>query len=273
MHYYSSLLTSEDIEVISSEEVKQWPKVAKTEQNKQELDLVDLNPEDEQVTEEGALKQPEEESFDPNEYGGFPMDAWNRYFGAINDKRQSRSASLAKLSSYTVRINTASPTQPYPDFKYAKLSYSPITKSVWEKRRTELGEIEDLERQQQVQQTRLAEMQESLRLRIFSRNKPRAMITNRNDPTTAQLEEIQGNMKVYQDISLDISKRLAEKRQSSDLAAFIMYFHKDKETYNQIMNEDLDDILRACDWKQIYGSANLRLSKPGSSLVASPGTS
>jgi len=240
---------------------------------KQELDLVDLNPEDEQTTESGALKQPEEEEFDPSEYGGFPMEAWNRYFGAINDKRQSRSASLAKLSIYTVRVNMAKEDSIYPEFKYATLKYSPITKKVWEQRRKELAEIEDMEREQQTTATRLAEMQESLRLRIFARNKPRAMITNREDPTKAQLEEIQSNMKFYQDISIDISQRLAAKRQSSDLQAFQMYFHKDRTTYDQIMNEDLDDILRACDWKQIHGSANLRLSKPSPSLVASPGTS
>ena len=244
-----------------------------TNKHQQELDLVDLNPEDEQTTESGALKQPEEEEFDPSEYGGFPMEAWNRYFGAINDKRQSRSASLAKLSVYTVRVNMAAPDAIYPEFKYATIKYSPITKKVWEQRRKELAEIEDMEREQQTTATRLAEMQESLRLRIFARNKPRAMITNREDPTKAQLEEIQSNMKFYQDISIDISQRLAAKRQSSDLTAFQMYFHKDRTTYDQIMNEDLDDILRACDWKQIHGSANLRLSKPLPTPGASQGIS
>ena len=244
-----------------------------TDKHQQELDLVDLNPEEQQTTDTGALKQPEEEEFDPSEYGGFPMEAWNRYFGAINDKRQSRSASLAKLGTYTVRVNMAREDSIYPEFKYATLKYSPITKKVWEQRRSELAQIEDMEREQQTTATRLAEMQESLRLRIFARNKPRAMITNREDPTKAQLEEIQSNMKFYQDISIDISQRLANKRQESDLRAFQMYFHKDRTTYDQIMNEDLDDILRACDWKQIHGSANLRLSKPSPSLVASPGTS
>ena len=243
------------------------------EKEDQEADLVDLNPEETELTDTGSLKQPTEEEFDPAEYGGFPMEAWNQYFGAVNDKRQSRSASLAKLSSYTVRINTAKPDHPYPNFKYTKLSYSPITKKVWEQRRKELAEIEDLEREQQTTQTRLAEMQESLRLRIFARSKPRGMITNRDDPNKAQLEEIQNNMKVYQDISTDLSGRLAEKRQSSDLAAFMMYFHKDKDVYDQIMNEDLDDILRACDWKQMYGSANLRLSKPSSTPIVSQGIS
>ena len=245
----------------------------KQQSHDQELDLVELNPEDEQLTDSGSLKQPEEEEFNPDEYAGFPMEAWQRYFGAINDKRQSRSASLAKLSAYTVRINTAKPEDPYPDFKYTKLSYSPITKSVWERRRRELAEIEDMEREQQTMVTRLAEMQESLRLRIFSRNKPRGMITNREDPTKAQLDEIQNNMKFYQDISVDLSQRLAAKRQSSDLTAFQMYFHKDQDVYNQIMNEDIDDILRACDWKQIHGSANLRLSKPLSTPGVSQGVS
>ena len=201
------------------------------------------------------------------------MEAWQRYFGAINDKRQSRSASLAKLSQYTVRINMAREDAIYPEFKYAALKYSPITKKVWEQRRKELAEIEDMEREQQTTATRLAEMQESLRLRIFARNKPRGMITNRDDPNKAQLEEIQNNMKFYEDISVDISQRLAEKRQQSDLTAFQMYFHKDRMTYDQIMNEDLDDILRACDWKQIHGSANLRLSKPSSTPAASQGIS
>lgn len=270
-------MSSEETQpVITADNVTEpYPKKTKKQeqpQSQQELDLVELNPEEEeQTTDTGALKQQDEEEFDPNEYGGFPMEAWNRYFGAINDKRQSRSASLAKLSSYTVRINMAKLDNPYPDFKFAKLTYSPITKRVWEQRRKELAEIEDMEREQQMQATRLAEMQESLRLRIFARNKPRGMITNRDDPTKAQLEEIQNNMKFYADVSIDVSKRLAEKRQGSDLAAFQMYFHKDNETYNQVMNEDLDDLLRACDWKQIHGSANLRLSKPSPSPGASQG--
>ena len=249
------------------------PKPKKKEGQEQELDLVELNPEEEQTTDTGALKQPEEEEFDPNEYGGFPMEAWNRYFGAINDKRQSRSASLAKLTSYTVRIDLSKDDSPYPDFKYTKLTYSPVTKSAWERRRKELAEIEDMEREQQMTATRLAEMQESLRLRIFARGKPRGMITNRDDPTKAQLDEIQSNMKFYQDISVDISRRVAEKKQTSDLNAFMMYFHKDVDTYGRIMNEDLDDLLRACDWKQVHGSANLRLSKPSSTPVVSQGIS
>jgi len=258
-----------DSEPPTVSEIKIPKKKQSQQEQSQELDLVELNPEDEQLTDSGSLKQPDEEEFNPDEYAGFPLEAWQRYFGAINDKRQSRSATLAKLSSYTVRINVAKPDDPYPEFKYSKLTYSAITKSVWERRRRELAEIEDLEREQQTQVTRLAEMQESLRLRIFSRNKPRGMITNREDPTKAQLEEIQNNMKFYQDLSVDISKRLAEKKQSSDLAAFQMYFHKDQAVYDQIMNEDLDDILRACDWKQIHGSANLRLSKP----LSTPGVS
>lgn len=260
--------------VITDKERKAMNKSIKDELKvpQQELDLVDLNPEEEQKTEEGSLKQEGEEDFDPNEYGGFPMEAWNRYLGAINDKRQSRSAALAKLNSYTVRMNVSHDAF-NPDFKYASLKYSPITKKAWELRRKELAEVEDLEREMNMQNTRIAEMQESLRLRIFARNKPRGMITNREDPTKAQLDEIQSNMKFYQEISLNISTRLAEKRQVTDLNAFKAYFHKEKDTYDQIMNEDLDDILRACDWKQIHGSANLRLSKPSSTPVASQGIS
>jgi hypothetical protein len=242
-------------------------------QENEELDLVDLNPEQElKTTEEGSLKQQGEEEFDPSDYGGFPLEAWQRYFGAINDKRQSRAASLSKISAYTVRYNST-PDSPYPKFKMMSLQYSFITKMAWETRRRELAEIEDLERELQIQTTRLAETQESLRLRLFSRNKPRGMITNREDPNSAQLEEIQTNMKFLADSNNDIGRRISEKRQASDLAAFKMYFHKDKDIYDQIMNEDLDDILRACDWKQVHGSANLRLSKPSPSLVASPGTS
>jgi hypothetical protein len=255
-------------------------KKAKQALQQEELDLVDLNPEEQEeqqskdkVTDSGALVQPEEEEFDPNEYGGFPMEAWNKYLGAINDKRQARTASLAKLTAYTVRMDMSKPDAVYPDFKYVKLSYSPITKSAWERRRRELAEIEDMEREQQMSATRLAEMQESLRLRIFARGKPRGMITNREDPSKAQLEEIQNNMKFYQDISTDISRRVAEKKQISDLNAFQIYFHKTKDDYDRVMNEDVDDILRACDWKQTYGSANLRLSKPSSSQVVSQGIS
>lgn len=238
----------------------------------EELDLVDLNPENSQETEEGALKQEGEEDFDPNDYGGFPMEAWNKYIGAIQDKKQQRQSSLATLTNYTVRINV-SPNAPYPDFKYASLKYSPITKKAWEQRRNELAEVTDLENELNVQNTRIAEMQESLRLRIFSRNKPRGMVTNREDPVRAQLEEIQNNMKFYQDVSVNINSRLSEKRQVTDFNAFKAYFHKEKDVYDQIMNEDLDDVLRACDWKQIHGSANLRLSKPSSSPNPSQGIS
>lgn len=251
-------------EIIVSSAAEDKSKRKKESNKDQELDLLELNPDKVQTTDDGALKQEGEEEFDPDLYGGFPMEAWNRYFGSINDKRQSRSASLAKLSTYNARYNAAPVDSPYPKFKVISLDYSFITKKTWEKRRKELAEIEDLERQQQVQATKIAEMQESLRLRIFARNKPRGMVTNRSDPNKAQLEEIQNNMKFFGDISNDIGKRLAEKRQESDLFAFQMYFHKDKDVYDQIMNEDLDDILRACDWKQIYGSSNLKLSPPSS---------
>lgn len=223
------------------------------------------------TTDDGALIQEGEEDFNPADYGGFPIESWQRYFGAINDKRQSRAADLATYVKYKVRYNVAPETVPYPDFKLMELTYYPITKKVWEKRRKELAEIEDLERETQIQATKLAETQESLRLRIFNRNKPRGMVTNRDDPNQAMLEEIQTNMKFFQEFEAGIGKRLAEKRQASDSAAFSMYFHKPQETYDQVRNEDIDDILRACDWKQLHGPANLRLLKASSIPGASQG--
>jgi hypothetical protein len=235
-------------------------------------DLMDLNADAETINEDGSLIQENEEEFKPGDYGGFPMEEWNRYFGAINDKKQTRQAKLANFTKYKVRYNVAPDTMPYPDFKLLELTYYPITKKVWEQRRKDLAEVTDLERQINAQALKLAESQESLRLRIFNRNKPRGMITNRDDPTKAALEEIQTNMKFYADVQSDISKKLAEKKQETDAKAFQMYFHKDKNTYEQTMNEDLDDILAACDFKQIHGSANLRLSKALSTPSPSAGT-
>lgn len=234
-------------------------------------DILDLNEGAETINDDGALEQEGEEQFNPSDYGGFPIEAWQRYFGAINDKRQSRAANLAILVAYKVRFNVAPTTVDYPDFKIKELKYYPITKRVWEERRKALAEIEDMEREGQIQATKLAETQESLRLRIFNRNKPRGMVTNRDDPNRAVLEEIQTNMKFFQEFESGIGKRLAEKRQTSDSMAFSMYFHLPQEVYDQVLNEDLDDILRACDWKQIHGSANLRLSKPSSSQAPSQG--
>lgn len=258
--------------VDDTKESKEQKKKQSTDDS-QQIDLLDINPEQISETDDGALKQENEDEFNPGDYAGFPMEAWNRYFGSINDKRQSRSADLAKRSAYTVRYNAAPPGSDYPNFKYTSLTYSFITKKAWEQRRRELAEIEDLERELQIQNTRLAETQESLRLRLFARNKPRGIITNRDDPNTAQLEEIQSNMKFLADFGSDIGKRIAEKKQASDLSAFMMYFHKGRDVYDQIMNEDLDDILRACDWKQIYGSSNLRVSTRSPTPGGSPGTS
>lgn len=254
-----------------------------------EEDLIDINPDPEEekekekekekqkqkpkLTETGALMQEGEEEFDPNDYAGFPMEAWNKYIGAVQDKQQARTANLARYSTYTVRMNVAKEGDPYPVFEPTQLQYYAITKKAWEKRRLENSEVEDLQRQLQVLTQHLAEQQESLRLRIFARNKPRGMVTNREDPTKAQLEEIQENMKFYEGFSTDIGTRLSKKKQESDLFAFQMYFHKDKDFYDEVMNEDIDDLLRACDHKQLYGSSNLRLSKPSSLQVASPGTS
>jgi hypothetical protein len=245
---------------------------AQQQEQKHDDDLMSLNEGTETINDDGGLIQEGEEKFDPGEYGGFPIEQWQRYFGAINDKKQSRAATLSTYTKYKVYRNVAPETVPYPDFKIMELTYHAITKKVWEKRRSDLAEIEDLERELQVQQTKLAETQESLRLRIFNRNKPRGMITNREDPNKAMLEEIQTNMKFFQEFEMGISKRLSEKRQASDSAAFSMYFHHDQSIYDQIRNEDIDDILRGCDWKQIHGPANLRLSKASSSQNNSPGT-
>ncbi len=255
-----------------TEQAQQKEEEEQKPEQKPEDDLMSLNENAETIdtNQDGGLIQEGEADFDPSDYGGFPIEAWQRYLGAINDKKQSRVASLATYLKYKVRYN-ATPNAPYPEFKIMELTYYPITKKIWERRRNELSEIEDLERETQIQITKLAETQESLRLRIFNRNKPRGMITNRNDPNKATLEEIQTNMKFFQEFELDIGRKLAQKRQASDIEAFGMYFHRPKEIYEQILNEDLDDILRACDWKQIHGSANLRLSKPSSLQVPSQG--
>jgi hypothetical protein len=245
---------------------------AQQQQQQEKDELLDLNADSETINDDGSLVQENEEKFDPGDYGGFPIEQWQRYFGAVNDKRQSRAASLANFRSFKVRFNSAGPGAQYPEFKVLELTYYPITKKAWETRRRDLAEIEDLEREAQVQATRLAETQESLRLRIFNRNKPRGMVTDRNNPEKAVLEEIQNNMKFFEQLEIGLSKRLAEKRQSSDSEAFSMYFHRDKGTYEQVLNEDIDDILRACDWKQIHGSGNLRLSKALSTPSPSAGT-
>lgn len=223
-------------------------------------DLLNLNESDtsssSQATDE-LLHQVEEHKFDINDYSGFPIEQWVKYQGTINDTKQRRRVSIAGLDKYKLRYNS-SQDDDIPEWQVQELQYYPITVKAWQKRQSDLADVEDKNREIGALDLQLSEIQNSIRIRTLNMGKP-----ENNTPrslNTQSLEELQKNVTYLQNLGKNMKQEFQKLKNNADRYAFKIYFHRE-DIFDKVRADDLEDILGACDWKQLQGPSNLLPSK------------
>lgn len=194
--------------------------------------------------------------YDPTKYEGY--DGLVRYYSDNGSNKAQIHVWLSHLDNYKVPYNISG------DWKFAKfqlmdVKYNPVTTKAYDERQLLLAEIDDLTRQQQVQNLKLQEFQLALQRRAADRfRSSEAMHETKSYKKLEQMtvQEIQGEIDDIQQIDINISKKIQEKRIDANVLGFQIYFHiEDRETYNNCRNDQLDDILKGCDQKQVKSFA------------------
>lgn len=234
----------------------------KPNKKKQVDDILELNESNHTNTNTEStpdLLQPlEEKEFDINEYSGFPIEQWVKYQGSINDTKQRRRVAIAGLDRYKLRYN-ASDDDDLPEWRVQELQYYPVTVKAWQKRQSDLADVEDKNREIGALDLQLSEIQNSIRVRTLNMGKPEN--NNVNKPLNSQsLEELQKNVTYLQNLGKNLKQSFQRLKNDADRYAFKIYFHQ-TDLFDKVRADDLDDILGACDWKQMQGPSNLLPSK------------
>ena len=204
------------------------------------------------------VQQGEDRQFDINDYSGFPIEQWVKYQGTINDTKQRRRVSIAGLDKYKLRFN-ASNDDDIPEWQVQELQYYPITVKAWQKRQSDLADVEDKNREIGALDLQLSEIQNSIRIRTLNMGKPENNIASK-PLNTQSLEELQKNVTYLQNLGKNMKQEFQKLKNEADRYAFKIYFHRD-DLFDKTRADDLEDILGACDWKQLQGPSNLLPSK------------
>lgn len=247
--------------------------IKKSSEGEEEDDLLLLN---EEATNEPQSDKPsvneiptdlKDTDFDIKEYQGFPMDDWIRYQGSINDNKQKRRVSIANLEKFTMRFNKSGDDD-MPEWDVITLQYYPITVKAWQKRQSDIALVEDKQREVGAIELQLSEMQSSMRERYMMRTGGNS---RSSDISKLNLEDLQKNVNILTNLQKNMKQEFQRVKNEADRYAFKIYFHKPEE-FDKIRADDLDDVIGACDWKQVNGPANLKPSKSSPTQKA-PGVS
>ena len=233
----------------------------KKKQNNDSDDLINLNETTTESDKTTQLEDPQQlelkdKEFNIDEYSGFPMDKWVRYQGTINDNRQKRRVSIAGLNKFTMRYNK-SDDDDLPEWDTMTLEYHPITVKAWQKRQADNALVEDKQREIGTIELQLSEMQSSIRERALNASKG---LSYSKSLSSQSLEDLQKNISTLQNLQKNLKQAFQETKNAAERYAFKIYFHN-QDVFNKVRADDLDDIIGACDWKQVNGPANLKPSK------------
>lgn len=194
--------------------------------------------------------------YDPAKYPGY--DGLVRYFSDNGSNKAQVHVWLSHLDNFKVPYNISGDWK-IGKFQLMDLRYHPITTKANDQRQLLLAEVDDLTRQQQVHSIKLREMDQAIQQRAADRFiSSQAMHETKSykslDHMTVQ--EIQSEIDSLQAIDLNISKKIQEKRIEADVLGFQIYFHMtDREVYDNCRNDQLTDILKGCDQKQLKSIA------------------
>jgi len=206
------------------------------------------------------VQEGEDKQFDINDYSGFPIEQWVKYQGTINDTKQRRRVAIAGLDKYKLRYN-ASDDDDIPEWRVEELQYYPVTVKAWQKRQSDLADVEDKNREIGALDLQLSEIQNSIRIRTLNMGKPESRTAIASKSINEQsLEDLQKNVTYLQNLGKNMKQSFQQLKNDADRYAFKIYFHRE-DIFDKVRADDLEDILGACDWKQMQGPSNLLPSK------------
>lgn len=270
---------------MSSDETKQSSTVKKKQQQQEDLenaDIESINPVNEETTKEiileqipadpddvinqEILQQEGEKDLKLDQYAGYNLEHWKKFYGAIQDERQARRARMSALTKYNIRINTSKDIF-NPKWIVKSFPYYKVTTQAWNLRQKLLAEVDDLTRMADAQLVKLQEIQSDIQ------EKRAASATGKsvgNGRTTKSIESLTSdelqNEKFYNEMDKNIRQSITEKKLEAEFTGARMYLHMTQEDYENCLYEpDLADVIGACDHKQVWG-----IPKNPTPLVKSP---
>lgn len=202
-------------------------------------------------------QQESAKNFDPSAFKGYDLDRWTNVFGTIADQNTQIQVALSTLDTYKIPWNKSN-DYIYPEWQILELRYYSVTQGALDRRQSLNARVEDLNRTGQVINLRIQEMQQEIQerkarqMRGGGSNDLAIQRSNKVTLDNARVEDLQRNIKALEEIPNDISSDIQRSKTDANWLGFQMYFHiKDKDVFDNVRADHLDNILKACDLKQL----------------------
>jgi polyhydroxyalkanoate synthesis regulator phasin len=195
--------------------------------------------------------------FDIKQYPGMDLERLTAYFGSVNDANSQVQIALSQLDSFIIPYNKSEDIR-FADWTKMELRYHSVTNGALNKRQTMMARVEDLTRLVQTVGLKLQTMQQEIRERQIRQMKgdtTNDLALSRTQKVTLdniRVEELQRNVKTLEEIPNDINTELQDVKTKANWLGMQMYFHiKDEMAFDNVRADHLDNILKACDLKQM----------------------
>lgn len=169
----------------------------------------------------------------------------------VNDERQKKIVKLATLDKYKIFVNL-SDDKYNPDWAIIELEYFPVTVGAWNERRGITAKIEDMGRVAMEEVVQLMEYDLLIR--------QRRQIMNQQNTRMDALSLNESTVRSYgsqRKVTPDLQEKIQDKTEEATKIALEIYFHLPPQIYDKLHQEQLRDIVEACDLKQTHGVPNL----------------
>jgi hypothetical protein len=245
------------------------------EQKQEEDDILELNKDQptkdaQDIDLENVLANQNDKAkkFDISQFHGMDMERLNAYFGSVGDANNQIQIALSQLDKFVIPYNKSGDTI-FADWTRYELKYHSVTMGAHNRRQELNAAVEDLGRQIQTVALKIQTMQQEVRdrqMRMMRGDNTKAdLALSRENKTTLdniRVEELQRTVKTLDEIPNNLNTDMARMKQDANWLGMQMYFHiKDREVFDNVRADHLDNILKACDLKQLGLPKSQELSK------------
>lgn len=247
-------------------------------EDKEEDDILEINkdqPKDQQQPQpeidlENVLANQSDKAkkFDLSQFHGMDMERLNAYFGSVGDSNNQIQIALSQLDKFIIPYNKSGDFI-YADWTRFELKYHSVTMGAHNKRQELNAGVEDLGRQIQTVALKIQTLQQEVKdrqMRMMRGGGDKAdLALSRTDKTTLdniRVEELQKTVKTLDEIPNSMNKDMQQMREDANWLGMQMYFHiKERDVFINVRADHLDNILKACDLKQLGLPKSVETSK------------